>query len=281
MARKHNTFEDTDWRGEWIGLQEGRDAPGEPSKWDARASSFAQRTVSSYSKTFVEYLDPQDGETVLDMGCGTGELALQIAARGCDVVAADFSTQMLSYLQAAIAREGEQRVRPVRMSWTDDWQAYGVGSKSVDVAIASRSIMVTDLGEALDKLSDVACRKVAITLAANGSPAEDLRVLEAIGRQTHSRYDTVYCINMLFQMGYTPEVRYIDSDKPYAFTSVEDAHAQILKHITNPSPREVELACEFVDYHLVRNTDSDSDAPFTLDYQRFSKWAFISWDVRA
>jgi len=46
----------------------------------------------------------QPGMRVLDLGCGTGEDAIWLARRGCDVVAADSSTAMLSLAEAKAAQ---------------------------------------------------------------------------------------------------------------------------------------------------------------------------------
>jgi trans-aconitate methyltransferase len=43
----------------------------------------------------VERLAPQPGERILDVGCGTGALTAQIAAKGCDVVGIDRSPAMI------------------------------------------------------------------------------------------------------------------------------------------------------------------------------------------
>ncbi len=49
----------------------------------------------------LEWLDPQPGERILDLGCGTGELTARIAASGASVTGVDASLEMA---QAARAR---------------------------------------------------------------------------------------------------------------------------------------------------------------------------------
>ncbi len=272
-------FDEVDWRQSWIEMQEGRGHADDPSEWDARAASFSSRTVSNYSRDFLSCLDLQPGETVFDMGCGTGELALQMAEAGHDVIAADFSEGMLGYLARGMQERGLTNVRTVRMSWEDDWAAHGVGEKCVDVAIASRSIMVSDLGAALDKLSSVVRSRVAITLSTGNTPSEDADLLEAIGRKSVSRFDTPYCMNMLFQMGICPELRIIKSDKKHLFTSLEEACAHSLKRIRDITTEERALAEEFIAAHLVPANDPSNPGALELDYKRHSDWAFITWHV--
>ena len=273
------SFDEVDWRQSWIELQENRGHADDPAKWDARAASFSARTVSNYSRDFLKYLDLQPGETVLDMGCGTGELALQMAEAGHDVVAADFSEGMLGYLISGMEERGLSNVRPVRMSWDDDWAAHGVHENCVDVAIASRSIMVSDLGEALDKLSSVARNRVAITLSAGNTPGEDAQLLEAIGRRPVSRFDVPYCVNMLFQKGIFPEVRIIKTDKKRLFSSPEDACKHAISYVGDITDDERVLAEEFIKSHLVPADDPIDPDALMLDYKRYSNWAFITWHV--
>ena len=51
--------------------------------------------VTAAGADLVEVLDPQAGERVLDLGCGTGQLSAQIAATGAEVVGIDLSAEMI------------------------------------------------------------------------------------------------------------------------------------------------------------------------------------------
>jgi SAM-dependent methyltransferase len=66
-----------------------------PNRWDAGASDGAHSFVFEYGSDVVSLLDPQDGERILDLGCGTGHLTDEIAAAGAEVVGADVSGAML------------------------------------------------------------------------------------------------------------------------------------------------------------------------------------------
>ena len=51
--------------------------------------------VTAAGADLVEVLDPQAGERILDVGCGTGQLSAQIAAAGAEVVGMDLSVEMV------------------------------------------------------------------------------------------------------------------------------------------------------------------------------------------
>ena len=51
--------------------------------------------VSEYGKDVIHVLSPKQGESILDLGCGTGELAAQISAAGASVIGIDLSNEMI------------------------------------------------------------------------------------------------------------------------------------------------------------------------------------------
>ena len=61
---------------------------------DDYRSSFG--FVTSYGDSVLDLLGAQAGERVLDLGCGTGEHAAALAAKGVDVVGVDASASMLA-----------------------------------------------------------------------------------------------------------------------------------------------------------------------------------------
>jgi SAM-dependent methyltransferase len=75
--------------------------------WDADRYQRQFGFVSAMAGDLVELLDPGPTETVLDLGCGTGELAAEIQRRGARVLALDADPAMVA---AARARLGTGRV---------------------------------------------------------------------------------------------------------------------------------------------------------------------------
>ncbi|WP_336772607.1 class I SAM-dependent methyltransferase [Paenibacillus sp. MMO-58] len=51
--------------------------------------------VSKLGKGILDWLDPQPGEHILDLGCGTGDLAVEIAGSGAKVTGMDQSEAMI------------------------------------------------------------------------------------------------------------------------------------------------------------------------------------------
>ena len=77
--------------------------------WQTLRFHFIARREQRVIADFVAALRPSK---VLDIPCGTGKLAAVFAARGCEVIAADISAEMLE-----IAGHEYQRAMPGRASW--------------------------------------------------------------------------------------------------------------------------------------------------------------------
>lgn len=92
---------------EWRRLDGRRRKPDSQDHWDERAKSFSFKDApDTYLRSFISKAGITGKETVLDMGCGTGSLAVALAAMGCSVVAADFSKGMLDRLHSKAAERG-------------------------------------------------------------------------------------------------------------------------------------------------------------------------------
>jgi trans-aconitate methyltransferase len=64
--------------------------------WDANLYDQNHSFVSNYGNHLIELLAPKQGEKILDLGCGTGDLAKKLYDRGVDMVGVDKSQNMIS-----------------------------------------------------------------------------------------------------------------------------------------------------------------------------------------
>lgn len=68
---------------------------GADGLWDGKLYRETCSFVPDFGEDLIDLLDPNPGERLLDVGCGTGELSAKLAERGCTVVGLDPSAEML------------------------------------------------------------------------------------------------------------------------------------------------------------------------------------------
>ncbi len=71
----------------------GKESIGQ--KWDAKHYDEQIGYVSKLGTGLIELLNPQAGERMIDLGCGTGDLADQIRRKGVVCIGMDYSPEMI------------------------------------------------------------------------------------------------------------------------------------------------------------------------------------------
>ena len=243
-----------DWNGEWMRLQAGRRRADDSFEWDKRARHFRPLETAPYARDFIKLLALKPGESVLDMGCGAGSIAIPLAQAGHPVIAADFSPAMLGTLDAGIEYYGlEDRITPLELAWDDDWDLVGPVAKAVDVAFASRSVTTNNLKGALAKLDRTARRRCAVTMVANSSPRYDLHLMNAIGASVTCSNGFVYAFNILIQMGALPQVTYFESPRRDTFDSLEAGVADFSRMLEHGNEDKIDRLRDYIAQHMIEN----------------------------
>lgn len=68
--------------------------------WDSQLYQDKHAFVWKSAASLLDLLEPQPGERILDLGCGTGQLTAQIAESGAQVVGFDLDEKMLLQARA-------------------------------------------------------------------------------------------------------------------------------------------------------------------------------------
>lgn len=281
------TLQSNDWNLEWNRVFKTRKKPGDAAYWDARARTFDSYTdPSDYRKAFISHADVRPGESVFDMGCGTGSICMEYARNGHEVLGADFSAGMLAEARRRTEKYRVQGVRFEHMSWEDDWEEHRLLPGSFDVAIASRSIATADMAGALAKLSAVARRRCVITLSANGNPRIDTRALDACKIARCEVRDYQYALNILINAGYMPSLSYLTSTRTDSFESLDDAASKYRASLGNLTEEQAALLAQWLRNELVANEQAGkpdghggTQKKLRLAHPRQFRWALISWSV--
>ena len=265
-------IENLDWNLLWQQAKSKKTWKAKKAQdWDKKAASFAKRTATSvYTDQFLQLLQPQSQWSVLDAGCGPGTLTLPLAAMVRRVTAFDFSQNMLNILQKNATENGLANITICHTSWEEDWKSSQIPPH--DVALASRSLAVRDLGAALSKLSAHAREKVVITDRVKHGPF-DPEAFAAIGRPLNTGPDYIYTINLLYQMGYLPTVDYIRLEETLVYDSFTDALSSYTWMFQDLNENEEKRLKKYVQ----SITTIAGNGTVSVHRRHVPTWAYISW----
>jgi len=261
-------FEDIDFNELYVKQKQltsfkakGKDA------WDEKAPSMNKKVHKSiYNEQFLNLIDLKDIHSVLDVGCGVGNLSLILAKKIQKVYSLDYSPKMLEILQENAKEQDIKNINIINKSWYDSWDEL----QSADLVIASRSMEVKDMKKALEKLNEKANKKVVITYKKGGSFVSD-EILEILQRDIIKKPDYIYVLNILYSMGINASVNFIQSEgRSTIYTSKEKFIQSVSWSIDGLSSDEVKRLENYYD-------NLDIEKKQEKDY---AYWAVISWDKK-
>jgi SAM-dependent methyltransferase len=239
-----------------------------------KAVSFAARNQSSpFASLVLAHIPLAPTATVLDVGCGSGTLALPIARQVSAVTAIDFSAGMLTALRQMAAAADITNITTIQAGWEDDWASLAI--QRHDIAIASRSLAVADLRSALQRLDDYAAELVIIVDRIAPTPF-DPEAFAAVGRPFECGPDYIYVLNTLYSMGIHANVDIIGLDRETAFADLDEAMDSYRWMIRDMSPAE-ESALRL---HLAQKSRPGDDGRIVVDRGFRPQWACIWWDKK-
>lgn len=91
--------------------------------WNSSLYDQKHSFVYKYGEDLLALLNPQAGERILDVGCGTGHLTAQIAASGATVIGLDSSAAMIETAQTAYPNLEFKQADATNFSFTEPFDA--------------------------------------------------------------------------------------------------------------------------------------------------------------
>lgn len=236
------------------------------SDWDEKSSDMAASVINSpYVNDFISRINLSGDEVVLDIGCGPGTLAIPLAKKVKEVIAIDFSAQMLEELKAYALREGITNIKTYHIGWEDDWSHL----PQSDIVVASRSMEVPDIEAALIKMSTFARKACYLTYKVGGSFV-DMNILDTIGKKVKTKPDYWYIPIILYTHGYLPRIDYIETGRGSVRSGTEDEFVESLIWSVHELTEEQKAKAR----QYYRDVIVAQNRP-----PRSVNWAFISWET--
>lgn len=233
--------------------------------WNKKASSMNKRVHKSiYNEEFLELINIKDCESLLDVGCGVGNLSLRLAKKLKSVNSLDYSSSMLEILRNNAKEKSIKNINTINSSWYDDWSEIS----KCDLVIASRSMEVKDMRVTLEKLNNHARKRVYISYKVGGSFLTN-EILTVMQRDIKKKPDYIYIVNILYKMGINASVNFVKSEgRNTVYTSLDEFLKSIIWSIGDLSLDEISRLTEYYNEDVKYKKDS-------IDYV---KWAIISWE---
>jgi SAM-dependent methyltransferase len=213
------------------------DAEHDRAFWERFAPHYDLRTASPGSRaqtlTVLSGL-VRIGDTLLDVGAGTGRFALPLARCVSQVTALDHSAAMLNILRRKATVQG---VENITIQETD-WESAEV--EPHDVVLAAWSLYrQPDLCAALHRLV-AATRRTLIVVAGDATAPPHRASLDAIwgqaGRPKIPEY--LYLLGSLWQIGVRANVRVVHETRHFSYVTPVEAAEQLAP--VHAAPEEIQ-----------------------------------------
>ncbi|MGI6217256.1 MAG: class I SAM-dependent methyltransferase [Coriobacteriales bacterium] len=259
----------------YLNIERGNDS----KYWDRLARPFSDfKRLSDYARDFLDLAKIREGESVLDMGCGSGTLCIPLSDRGNSVFAADFSEKMLESTRHVIEEEGIGNIKLVNCAWEDDWDSVPV--PVCDVAVASRSLMGSGIPECVRKLDAHAKRRVCMTVSASPTMFHNMSLEKFLGREVSPKLgDLEAAVRTGLELERFVEVSYIRSIRIDVYDTPQLVAEHLKRKLGGLRDGEQERFEEYCDKHIIEYRWRDGEANgWCCDEDRESAWAFVSWD---
>jgi ubiquinone/menaquinone biosynthesis C-methylase UbiE len=243
------------------------------SRWDNAAGKLKHWMGNDdYFEQFVKKIKIRPSWTVLDIGCGPGDISIWAAKRAKHVTSLDHSGKMLHFLKEHISAEGLHNISCVQCPW-DNEKADEI--EMHDVVIASRSIgSMVNKKEVLHRIDNHARRYVYITIGIKIETPITQSIQKILGNEKgkSSRFISVY--NYLYKTGIRAKVDYIYGRSK--FRDINDVIEQRVWARKKLTPLQEKLLFNLFSENMIKRKDGLISFPYDD-----LCWALISWQKPA
>ncbi|MCE5337854.1 MAG: methyltransferase domain-containing protein [Methanomicrobiaceae archaeon] len=252
-----------DWNEVWRSRMETSTAlkrnRGCSDFWDNRERAKKRATPSAGDdcervRWVTSSLPVTPGSRVLDIGAGTGAIAIPLALRAAAVTAVEPAQAMRDVMERAVRKAGIDNITVVGRHWEETDLQRDLDAP-YDIVFASFSLGMPNLKEAIEKMNEVCSGTVAVFHFA-GLPYWEQIMLEIWPRLHGVPYfpgpkaDVIF--NLLYRMGIYPDVS-VSSDEHRLTVLDLDAGVDALRgRLLVETPEQEGILREYLAARLVR-----------------------------
>lgn len=234
-------------------------------QWNKKAKSINKKVQKSiYNEELLSKIDFNDCESLLDVGCGVGNITTKVASKLLQVYALDHSEKMLGFLDENIKKDNIENITPIKCSIENSWDKV----PNADIVLASRSLEVENMIEALEKIHNKANKRVYISYKVGGSFV-DKKVLKAIDKDIFDKPDYILVLNILYGMGINAKVDFLRSEGRREQYDTKENFIKSVEWSLDKLSSEEKLKLSNY-YDSIENKEGLEE--------KYNYWALISWD---
>ena len=269
------TIEDFEWAEMWNNAIEGSrwgQRAGMPEFWDERVDWFEELVQQSdRAGMIMSRIEKESNYTVLDIGAGPGTTTIPLAKNVKGVTVVEPSSGMLARLKENASKENLANITYLPKKWEDVEIGKDIEAGGHDVVIASHSLVIKDIKDALVKINDAVKRSVYIFIVAGRrNEKEGSSLWSLFNREKQGLHpDYIYLYNILYQLGIYANVEIIDANHNMQFPDLDTA-VQHYKKWMDVSGADEEKLRLYLSENLVKENDA-----FWLRHNL--RTAMISW----
>lgn len=274
MARDF-TPADIDWSAEWAKTYARSSITmrrsDRSSYWEKRAQRFStmDNGAAGRVRAVLDRIGIDSKTTILDVGCGPGNLAIPLAKAAKHITALDPAKAMLDKLEEHAERENVTNIRCINKGWEEAVQDKDVAPH--DIVLSSYSLIMKDVGTALAAMNDMAKQTVCLFWFAGRECFGYDRFWPVLfGKEFIAGPDHTYLINILNSMNIYPEVSIIPQRHVTNYADMDDAVQCWSDNLYLTCPEDRETVREVLCNILCTETD-------TPVFSRDVRTAMIWW----
>ncbi|HHV35817.1 MAG TPA: methyltransferase domain-containing protein [Syntrophomonadaceae bacterium] len=211
---------------------------------------------TDYTSNQLDTIILDAADSVLDVGCGPGRLAVPIAKRVARVTAIDASEEMLRYCKKNAQEQGLTNITTKVLDWKK--AVVGKDIEKHDIVIASRSVGLSDLV----KLNSAANKYVFVLSFAQSPSLKEVQMsfFEGISEEKlpdvrmNRMFGYNILFNILYDLGIDPNLRVVKDGFTRDYVSRQEAYDD-LRQLGEVKKEQEPIFRKNIDKYLIEQPD--------------------------